>query len=75
MDDRPFYRNACFKHANVQSRAVFSFAMATMDEIYGWEDEEKAGGVEIRRMYVDLHQRCQENKYVLRKWMSTSKDA
>ena len=38
------YRNACFKHANVQSKAVFSFAMTTMDETYGWEDEEKRVG-------------------------------
>ena len=53
----PVYRNACFKHANVQSKAVFSFAMKTMDETCGWEDEEKRVGSEIRRMHVDLHQR------------------
>ena len=26
VDDRRFYRNTCFKHATVQSKAVFSFA-------------------------------------------------
>ena len=34
VDDRPFCRNACFRHANVQSKAVFSYAMTIMDEIY-----------------------------------------
>ena len=62
MDDRPFHRSACFKHANVQSKAVFSHAMMIMDAIYGWEDEEEAGGVEIRRMYVDLHQRSADKR-------------
>ena len=41
VDDRPFCRDACFKHANVQSKAVFSYAMRVMDKICGWEDEEK----------------------------------
>ena len=40
MDDRPFCRDACLKHANVQSEAVFSYAV-TVDKICGWEDEEK----------------------------------
>ena len=43
VDDK-LYRNASFKHANVQPKAVFSCAMTTMDEIYGWEDEEKRVG-------------------------------
>ena len=41
VDDRPFCRDACFRHANVQSKAVFSDAMTIMDEVCGWEDEEK----------------------------------
>ena len=32
-------------------------AVTGMDKICGWEDEEKTGGFEIRRIYVDLHQR------------------
>ena len=44
VDDKPFYRDACFKHANVQPKAVFSFTMTRMDAIYGWEDEEKRVG-------------------------------
>ena len=38
VDDRPFCRDACSKHANVQSKAVFSYAMTSTDEIYEWED-------------------------------------
>ena len=41
VDDRPFRSDACYKHANVQSKAVFSYAMTVMDKICGWEDEEK----------------------------------
>ena len=44
VDDRPFCRDACFRHANVQSTAVFSNAMTIMDAIYGWEDQEKRVG-------------------------------
>ena len=44
VDDRPFCRDACSKHANVQSKAVFSYAMTVTDEIYEWEDEEKRVG-------------------------------
>ena len=40
-DDRPFCRKACFEHSNVQSNAVFSYAMTIIDKICGWEDEEK----------------------------------
>ena len=35
---------ALFRHVNVQSKAVFSHAMTTMDMIQGWEDEEKRVG-------------------------------
>ena len=41
VDDRPFCRDACFKHANVQSKNVFSNAMTVMVKICGWEDEEQ----------------------------------
>ena len=44
VDGKPFCRNACFKHANVQSKALFSHAMTIMDDIYVWEDEEKTVG-------------------------------
>ena len=44
VDDRPFCRDACSKHANVQSKSVFPYAMTIMDEIYGWEDEAKRVG-------------------------------
>ena len=37
VDDRPLCRDACSKHANVQSEAVFSHAVTIMHEIYGWE--------------------------------------
>ena len=41
VDDRPFRRDSCFKHANVQPKTVFSYAMTVMDKISGWEDEER----------------------------------
>ena len=44
VDDRPFCREACFEHANVQLETVLSFAMAILDAISGWEDEEKRVG-------------------------------
>ena len=40
--------NAFFGHVNVQSKAVFSNAMTTMDEIRGWEDEEKREGSKFK---------------------------
>ena len=33
--------DAFYKHANVQSKAVFSHAMTVMDKTCGWTDEEK----------------------------------
>ena len=39
MDDRPFGADAFYRHVNVQSKAVFSYAMTLMDKIRGWEDE------------------------------------
>ena len=58
VDDRLFHSDSLHKHAKVQSKAVFSYAMTVMDTIYGWIDEEKNGGLNIFDMDVDLHQRC-----------------
>ena len=44
VDDRPFCRDARFKHANVQSEAFFSHAVTVMDKICGLEDDEKRVG-------------------------------
>ena len=44
VDDGPFGADAFFRHANVQSKAVFSNATTIMDGIHGWEDEEKRVG-------------------------------
>ena len=41
VDDRPFGADALVRHVNVQSKAVFSHAMAVMDKIRGWEEEER----------------------------------
>ena len=38
VDDRPFGADAMFRHGNVQSKAVLSYAMTMMDKINGWED-------------------------------------
>ena len=32
VDDRPFCRDACFKHATVQPKAVFSYTVTVMDK-------------------------------------------
>ena len=40
MDDRPFGAYSTNRQVNVQSKAVFSYAMTFMDKIRGWEDEE-----------------------------------
>ena len=42
VDDKPVHRYAINIHATVKSKAVlFSFAMSVLDNIYGWEEEEK----------------------------------
>ena len=41
VDDRSLYSDAINKHANVQSKAVSSYAMTMMDKICGWIAEEK----------------------------------
>ena len=67
VDNRPFCRNACFKHANVQCQDVFSHAMTIMDEIFGWEDEEKRVGSKfVACMWISI-----KEVYTLRKWRST----
>ena len=40
VDDRPFESDVINKHAHVQSKAGFSYAMTVMDVVNGWEDEE-----------------------------------
>ena len=40
-DDGPFQGGALTRQVNVQSKAVFSYAMTVMDKILGWHDEEK----------------------------------
>ena len=55
VDDRSFGADALFKQVNVQSKTVFSNAMTLMDQIRGWEDEEKRG-IQICLVHVDLHQ-------------------
>ena len=62
VDDGPLFSDACFKHANVQPKAVCSDAMAIMDAIYGWEDEEKRVGSKIRGVHVDLHQSSADHR-------------
>ena len=52
VDDRPFCLDACFRHANVRSKSVFSYAMTIMDEIYGWEDEEKRVGSKFPYLWI-----------------------
>ena len=53
VDDGPFGADACFRHVNVQSDAVFSYAMTIMDEIHGWKDEEKRVGSKFAaRMWI-----------------------
>ena len=44
VDDRPFHSGSLCWHANVQPKAVFSFAMTVMDKIYKWTAEEKCVG-------------------------------
>ena len=47
--------------SNLKLYSLF-YAKTIMDEIYGWEDEEKRGGIQIRRMYVDLHVRSVDKR-------------
>ena len=58
MDDRLFYSDAINKHANVQSRAVFFNAMTVMDNVHGWEEEEKWVGSKFAACMWDLHLKC-----------------
>ena len=56
VDNRPFGADALFRHVNVQSKAVFSFAMTMTDKIQGWRKKKK-GGIQICHVHVDLHQK------------------
>ena len=47
MDDTPFGAAALLGQVDVHSKAVFSYAMTLMDEIRGWEDEERWVGSKI----------------------------
>ena len=47
LNDAVIGRDACFWHANVLSKAVFSYAMTIMDEICGWEDEQNRVGSKV----------------------------
>ena len=67
-DDRPFHSDSFHWHANVQSKAVFSFAMTVMDKIHGWIDEEKWVGSKFFCVHVDLHQDGEMGKNSLKNW-------
>ena len=68
---RPFCRDACFKHANVQPKAVFSNAMTLMDAVYGWEDEEKRAESKFAACGSTPKKCWQEDKYSTQKRRST----
>ena len=40
VEDRLVRREAIHTHTHAQSKSVFSYAMAVMDKIEGWEEEE-----------------------------------
>ena len=67
VDDRPFCRNACSRHANVQSFAVFSDAMTILDKNCGWDDEEKRVGSKLVHV---CGKRCRE-EYLKRRLLSS----
>ena len=79
VDDRPCCRDPCFKHANVQSKAVFSYAITVMDKICGWEDEEKCVGskfaecmwVYIKGVLTGWQKPTPEVEYLERRLLST----
>ena len=58
VDDRPFHSDAINKHAHVQSKAVFSYAVTVMDKICGRRRKmgrfKIRGGIKIRSMRVCL---------------------
>ena len=55
VDDRPFHSDPLYKHANVQSKAVFSNALTVMEKIDG-NEEKWEGKFKVRGVHVDLHQ-------------------
>ena len=48
VDDRPFETDAISRQVNVQSKAVFSYAMTLMDKIRGWDGEESWVGPSLQ---------------------------
>ena len=56
VDDRPFGADSINRQVNVQSKAVFSYAMTLMEKIRGWEDEESWVGSK-NAACMDLHKR------------------
>ena len=59
VDDRPFGADACFRHVNVQSKAVFSSAMTRFMD---GEDEEKSVGSKFAACISGV--RCGDSKGV-----------
>ena len=41
MDESPFGADAIYRQVTVQNKAVFFYAMNSMEKIRGWEDEER----------------------------------
>ena len=39
VHDRSFHSDSLYWHANVQSKAVFFYAITVMDKIHGWIEE------------------------------------
>ena len=55
VDDRPFGADALFRQTNVQSKAVFSYAMTMMDKIREWEEEERTVGSKSATCIIWIH--------------------
>ena len=72
MDDRPFGADAMFRQVDVQSKAVFSYAMTLMDKINGWEDEEKRVGSKFAAcMWIYTNEGLTWDKNRTQQWRST----
>ena len=55
VDDRPFGADALFRQINVQSKAVFSYAMTMMEKIRGWEEEERTVGSKLATCIIWIY--------------------
>ena len=71
VDERPFCRHSCCKHANVQPRAVFSYAMTVIDKVEGWNEEKWVGSKFAACMWIYTKRVLTGGKNPLRKWRST----